>query len=126
MIFFFNELQKFAFFFLDSCFSCYGIIYHHSGKLNFKRIPEQQIIIQCHLKCWTKHTPDRMNGTISSSILGHSVETNLKYYSFAEKNNINDLRERLNNQEVHPKSTQNIVFFDKEKSPKASSFKAFN
>ncbi len=31
-----------------------------------------------------------------AAMLGHSIETNLKYYSFAKKNYLEDFRNRLN------------------------------
>lgn len=54
-------------------------------------------------------------------MLGHSVETNLKYYSFERKDSIDDICSLLDrqNQEVSPGSKQNVISFPKTKTPEA-------
>ncbi len=55
--------------------------------------------------------------TDRAQMLGHSVETNLRHYSFAGKDNINDLKALINGQ-VTPRSHQNVVIFPKKEIPK--------
>ena len=62
--------------------------------------------------------------TERARLLGHSVETNLKYYSFAGKDNIEELRTLLNGQVV-PRSYQNVVPFKKRESLEPAQFQAF-
>lgn len=59
--------------------------------------------------------------TERASMLGHSVETNLKYYSFERKDSIDDICSLLDrqNQEVSPESNQNVISFPKTKTPEA-------
>jgi hypothetical protein len=53
-----------------------------------------------------------------SAMLGHSVETNLKHYTFQSKDLINQLYRRFadTESEVDPWSPQNIIFLSKRKS----------
>lgn len=62
--------------------------------------------------------PMGFNEVERASILGHSVETNLKYYTFSQKNSIDTIYERFNRNEtlVTPRSPQKVVSFEKEKS----------
>ena len=55
--------------------------------------------------------------TDRTRMLGHSVETNLRHYSFAGKDNINDLKALINGQ-VSPRSHQKLVIFQKKEGPK--------
>ena len=67
-----------------------------------------------------------------AELLGHSVETNLKYYTYAEKQDMDDLVELFDSaapkpaktQEVAPMSHQNLIKFDKNRSLKSNKFKA--
>ena len=67
-----------------------------------------------------------------AELLGHSVETNLKYYTYAEKQDMDDLVELFDSAapkpaktlEVAPRSHQNLIKFDKNRSLKSSKFKA--
>ena len=60
-----------------------------------------------------------------AELLGHSVETNLKYYTFATKDNMDDMVDLFNSiapnsaktPEVSPRSHQNVVYFVKKKAP---------
>ncbi|MBQ7505850.1 MAG: tyrosine-type recombinase/integrase [Lachnospiraceae bacterium] len=61
--------------------------------------------------------------TERARLLGHSVETNLRHYSFAGKDNMNELQTLLN-QQVSPWSHQNLVKFRIKKSPESTKFKA--
>ena len=59
-------------------------------------------------------------------MLGHSVETNLRYYSFAGKDSLDDICAILNEEiEVSPRSPQNIVTYTNEKSSKNRIFSSF-
>jgi len=64
--------------------------------------------------------------TERARLLGHSVETNLKHYSFAGKDNLDDICERLNsiNQQVSPRSHQKIVPITQKKNLETTNFKA--
>lgn len=59
--------------------------------------------------------------TERAALLGHSVETNLKYYSFERKDSIDDICSLLDqqNQQVSPRSNQNVISFPKTKTPEA-------
>ena len=60
-----------------------------------------------------------------AELLGHSVETNMMYYTYATKDDMADLVDMFNaNGEVSPRSHLKIVKFEKEKSPESSKFKA--
>ena len=67
-----------------------------------------------------------------AELLGHSVETNLKYYTYASKGDMDDLVNLFDSEglkpaktlEVSPRSHQNVVFFKKTGSLKSSKFKA--
>ena len=58
-----------------------------------------------------------------AELLGHSVETNLRYYTYATKDSMDDLvdlfdsncQEPAKTQEVSPRSHQNVVVFTKKK-----------
>ncbi|MBQ7076888.1 MAG: hypothetical protein IJM91_01985 [Lachnospiraceae bacterium] len=57
--------------------------------------------------------------------LGHSVETNMMYYTYATKDDMDDLVDLFNdNGEVSPRSHLKIVNFEKEKSLETANFKA--
>ncbi len=68
-----------------------------------------------------------------AELLGHSVETNLKYYTFATKDDMDDLVDLFDSitpntaktLEVSPRSHQNMVNFAKRESPESAKFKAF-
>lgn len=49
--------------------------------------------------------------TDRANLLGHSVETNIKYYSFAGKDNLDDICNMLNNQ-VTKEENSNIISFN--------------
>ncbi len=67
-----------------------------------------------------------------AELLGHSVETNLKYYTYAEKQDLDDLVNLFDSEalkpaktlEVAPRLHQNLIKFDKNRSLKSSKFKA--
>lgn len=60
-----------------------------------------------------------------AELLGHSVETNMKYYTYASKDDMDDLVDLFNAEtEVSPRSHQNVIDFDKRKKPESSKFKA--
>ena len=72
--------------------------------------------------------------TERARLLGHSVETNLRYYSYAAKDNLEDLRTLLNgerspespkNQQVSPGSHLKVVNFEKAKSLRPAKSQAF-
>ena len=44
-------------------------IYHHTGKLECERILNNNVIIHCHLKGWSKNTANCFDGAGSFSIL---------------------------------------------------------
>ena len=68
-----------------------------------------------------------------AELLGHSVETNLKYYTYASKDDMDDLVELFDQKglkgaetlKVSPWSHQKVVKFAKEKSPKTACFLTF-
>ena len=60
-----------------------------------------------------------------AKLLGHSVETNLKYYTYATKDDMDDLVNLFNVEtEVSPRSHQNVIDFGKRKKPESAKFKA--
>ncbi len=60
-----------------------------------------------------------------AQLLGHSVETNMMYYTYATKDDMDDLVDLFNdNGEVSPRSHLKIVNFEKEKSLETANFKA--
>ncbi len=60
-----------------------------------------------------------------AELLGHSVETNMMYYTYATKDDMDDLVDMFNNNgEVSPRSHLKVVKFEKEKSLETASFKA--
>lgn len=69
-----------------------------------------------------------------AELLGHSVETNLRYYTYATKDSMDDLVDLFdsNNQEpaetleVSPRSHQKVVNFAKKESLESTKFKAFS
>ncbi len=64
--------------------------------------------------------------TERARLLGHSVETNLRYYSFAGKDSLDDICAILNEEiEVSPRSHQNIVTYTNEKSSRTAYSQAF-
>ncbi|MCR5235863.1 MAG: tyrosine-type recombinase/integrase [Lachnospiraceae bacterium] len=68
-----------------------------------------------------------------AELLGHSVETNLKYYTYAAKDDMEDLVDLFDSKavkhakllEVSPRSHPKLVFFQKNESPEPNKFKAF-
>lgn len=62
-----------------------------------------------------------------AELLGHSVETNLRYYTFPTKDNMDDIVDLFDSitpnaaktLEVSPRSHQNVVIFAKKESPEA-------
>lgn len=64
--------------------------------------------------------------TERARLMGHSVETNLRYYSFAGKDSLDDICAILNEEiEVSPRSHQNIVTYTNEKSSRTAYSQAF-
>ena len=62
-----------------------------------------------------------------AELLGHSVETNMKYYTYATKDAMDDLVDLFNAEtEVSPKSHLKVVKFEKEKSLDSSKIKALS
>ena len=60
-----------------------------------------------------------------AELLGHSAETNIKYYTYASKDDMDDLVNLFNAAtEVSPRSHQNVIDFGKRKKPESSKFKA--
>lgn len=60
-----------------------------------------------------------------AELLGHSVETNEKYYTYSPKDDMDDLIALFNARgEVSPRSHLKVVNFTKEKSPESTKFKA--
>ena len=67
-----------------------------------------------------------------AELLGHSVEVNLKYYTYAEKQDMDDLVALFDSAalkpaktlQVAPRSHQNLIDFQKKRSLKSSKFKA--
>ncbi len=63
--------------------------------------------------------PLGMPVTMRAELLGHSIETNEKYYSFAQKNNIEEGLRILNNRNGEvltpnlPLNNPNLIFFEK-------------
>ncbi len=62
--------------------------------------------------------------TERAQLLGHSVETNQKYYSYAQKDSKDQICALLNSQ-VTPRSHSNIVPFKQKESPETAILKAF-
>ncbi len=68
-----------------------------------------------------------------AELLGHSVETNLKYYTYASKGDMDDLVNLFDSEglkgaktlEVSPGCHQNVVKFTKRKSTEPAKFQAF-
>lgn len=64
-----------------------------------------------------------------AALLGHSVETNMKYYSYSQKDLIETVRAKLDGNQNSDLGTQrepkNIVPFAKKESPESLKFKAF-
>ena len=59
--------------------------------------------------------------TERARLLGHSVGTNLRYYSFAGKDSLDDICAILNGEiEVSPGSHQNIITFTNEKNSRTA------
>ena len=61
MAFVMHELEELPHLVFADCLSRNRIINHHSSKLKSKWILYNNIIINCHLKCWSKHTSYVMN-----------------------------------------------------------------
>lgn len=60
-----------------------------------------------------------------AELLGHSAETNIKYYTYASKDDMDDLVNLFNAAtEVSPRSHQNVIDFGKRKKPESNKFKA--
>ncbi len=57
--------------------------------------------------------------TERARLLGHSVETNLRHYSFASKDGLEDVKTLLN-QQVSPRSHLKVVNFEKKKSSESA------
>lgn len=49
-------------------------------------------------------------------LLGHSVDTNQRFYSFVREESLDRIRDTLNQRPIHSQSLKNIVDFPKEKS----------
>lgn len=49
-------------------------------------------------------------------LLGHSVDTNQRHYSFVREESLESARNRLNAIPIHSQSLKNVVSFSKEKS----------
>ena len=63
-----HKLQELSHLVFCDCLSCDCIIYQYSSKLKSEWILYQNVIIHCHLKGWSQHSPDGMNGTVAFSI----------------------------------------------------------
>ena len=65
---------------------------------------------------------------VRAKLLGHSIETNEKYYSYCSKNDdMGDIRKCLNESSrtlVTPQSHSNIIMFRNEKKPEFAKLKA--
>ncbi len=67
-----------------------------------------------------------------AELLGHSVDTNLKYYTYATKEDMDDLVNLFDSEDLKPAKTlevtprlhQNLIEFEKNRSLKSSKFKA--
>ncbi|MCR5728738.1 MAG: tyrosine-type recombinase/integrase [Lachnospiraceae bacterium] len=66
--------------------------------------------------------------TERARLLGHSVETNLKNYSYALKDGLNDLKALLNghSRQVAPRYHQNVIDFQNKKSLRPAKSQAFH
>ncbi|WP_294238865.1 tyrosine-type recombinase/integrase [Pseudobutyrivibrio sp.] len=68
-----------------------------------------------------------------AELLGHSVETNLKYYTFSTKDNMDDIIDLFDSNSlnegqiprVSPRSHQNVIIFTKKESPETLISQAF-
>lgn len=61
-----------------------------------------------------------------AELLGHSVETNMAYYTYATKDDMDDLINLFDSEiQVSPRSHQKVITFEQRKSPESSKFKAF-
>lgn len=71
--------------------------------------------------------PLGINVADRAALLGHSIETNLKHYSFARKDNLSEIRDILsgNNTVVTPSHPNVIPFDSKKESHESTEFKAF-
>ena len=58
--------------------------------------------------------PSGMTSAMRAELLGHSIMTNEKYYSFARKDNV-EMALNMLNHAVTPRLPQNIVYFEKRK-----------
>ena len=63
-----HKLQELSHLVFCNCLSYDCIIYQYSGKLKSEWILYQNVIIHCHLKGWSQHSPDGMNGTVAFPI----------------------------------------------------------
>ena len=63
-----HKLQKLSHLIFCDCLSCDCVIYQYSGKLKSEWILYQNVIIHRHLKGWSQHSTDGMNGTVAFSI----------------------------------------------------------
>ncbi|MDO4207041.1 MAG: tyrosine-type recombinase/integrase [Lachnospiraceae bacterium] len=76
--------------------------------------------------------PNGIPETVRAQIIGHSVETNLSYYSYAQRDYLVSTREKLNatqnrNGGVSTKMEEfEVIPFTKRKSPQTLSLKAFS
>ena len=60
-----HKPQKLSFLRSADCFSCHTVIHNHFHQLKLKWIFPDQVIIHRQLKCRTKNSSDRMDGTIA-------------------------------------------------------------
>ena len=63
-----HKLQELSHLVFCDCLSCDCIIYQYSSKLKSEWILYQNVIIHRHLKGWSQHSPDGMNGTVAFPI----------------------------------------------------------
>ena len=68
--------------------------------------------------------PSGMDVATRAALLGHSIQTNLKYYSFAQKDHVENAREILdsiNNDALRtPKGPHNIISFSEKEKPQST------
>lgn len=62
-----------------------------------------------------------------AELLGHSEETNEKYYTYAPKDDMDDLIAMFNARgEVSPRSHLKLINFEQQKKPQTANLKAFS
>ncbi len=73
--------------------------------------------------------PMGISVTDRAAMLGHSIETNLKYYSYAQKDYLEDVKAKLDAMGSTPQGTPGghpkIVPFAKKESPENLNYQAF-